>query len=173
MKTFVCEICGDAYLGTDAPSKCPFCGANKNFIKPGYQAVPIFMRKEEIGEVSRKNLLETLELEVNANAIYLCMAKMANSYEIEKMYKRLAKIELEHAIIVAKLLGIAMPENLEGQCSDNNAENFEKTIELEEHASDLYENFAKKATEEKIKIFFTALMKVETEHIALIRNYLK
>lgn len=48
MKTFICEICGDAYLGTNKPSECPFCGARGNFIKPGSEAVPVVTIKEEL-----------------------------------------------------------------------------------------------------------------------------
>ncbi len=172
MKTYICEICGDAYLGTEAPSKCPFCGADKNYIKPGSEASPVFLREGEISEQSKKNLLETLDLEMRANAIYLCMAGKAISYEIEKMYKRLAKVELEHATIVTKFLKIEMPQSLVEQCSDEDVENFKKTIELEEHAAGLYLKFARESEEQKIKIFFTALAKVENEHIELIKNYL-
>jgi len=172
MKTFICEICGDAYLGTEAPSKCPFCGADKNYFKLGSEAKPMFLREGEIGEVSKKNLMETLDLEMRANAIYLCMAGKAKTYELQKMYKRLAKIELEHAVIATKFLGIEMPEGLTEQCSDEEVENFKKTVELEKHASGLYSRFAKEAEEERVKILFTALMKVEAEHIDLINEYL-
>lgn len=172
MKTFICEICGDAYLGIEAPSKCPFCGASRGYIKSGKEAVPVFQREGDISESSKKNLLETLELEMKANAIYLCMAGKADSYEIKAMYKRLAKVELEHAVIVTKFLGIEMPQGLTEQCSDEDVENFRKTVELEENASELYARFSKESQEEKIKVFFIALMKVEAEHIELIKNFL-
>ena len=32
-KVFICQICGDAYLGEEAPKNCPFCGAHSNFMK--------------------------------------------------------------------------------------------------------------------------------------------
>lgn len=172
MRTYICEICGDAYLGTAAPSKCPFCGADHYYIKQGNEASPVFLREGEISEQSKKNLLETLDLEMKANAIYLCMAGKADSYEVEKMYKRLAKVELEHATIVTKFLKIEMPKGLAEKCSDEDVDNFKKTVELEEHASGLYLKFAADANEQKIKIFFSALAKVESEHIELIKNYL-
>lgn len=172
MKTFICEICGDAYLGSEAPSKCPFCGADRVYIKPGSEASPVLNREGEIGEISKKNLMETLDLEVKANAIYLCMAGKASTYELQKMYKRLAKVELEHATIVTKFLGVEMPEGLTEECSNEDVENFKKTLELEDHASGLYKKFAGEAEEARVKIFFTALMKVEAEHIELINNYL-
>lgn len=172
MKTFICEICGDAYIGEEKPHNCPFCGARMAFIKEGKDAKPVVEVKAELSEQTVKNLQETLELEINANAIYLCMAGKAKSYEVKKMYKRLAKVELEHATICTKLLEIEMPEITGKECSDQDVENFQKTIELEDHASNLYAQFAKEVSETHIKIMFTALTQVETDHIELIKNYL-
>lgn len=172
MKTYICQICGDAYIGHEKPSDCPFCGASSNFMKVGKESNPIVNQKIEISELSGRNLEETLALELKANSIYLCMAGKADTYEIKAMYKRLAKVELEHAVIVTKLMGIAMPK-IEGQaCSEDEVENFQKTIALEEHATDLYKKFAKEAAEANIRIFFTALTQVEQDHIELIKNYL-
>lgn len=172
MKTFICEICGDAYIGEEKPKNCPFCGARAAFIKEGKDAKPVVNIKENLSDVSKKNLEETLKLEIRANATYICMAGKAVSYEVNKMYKRLAKIELEHAIICTKLLEIKMPEIGSEICSDQDLKNFQKTIELEEHASGLYSEFAKTSNEQHLKILFTALNQVELDHIALIKNYL-
>lgn len=172
MKTFICEICGDAYIGEEKPHNCPFCGARMAFIKDGKDAKPVVEIKEQLSEKTVENLKETLELEINANAIYLCMAGKAATYEVKKMYKRLAKVELEHATICTKLLGIEMPEITGKECSDDDVENFQKTIELEDHASSLYAKFAKEASETHVKIMFTALTQVETDHIELIKNYI-
>jgi len=172
MITFVCQICGEAYIGKERPHDCPYCGATEHFIKLGNEAHPITNQKEEIGDVSRKNLLETLELERTANALYLCMANKSDKYEIKAMYKALAKVEMEHAVIVTKLLDIARLEIKEELCSDDMVENFKKTIELEETATNLYVRFAKEATEKNVKIFFTALAQVERGHIELIKSYL-
>ena len=88
------------------------------------------------------------------------------------MYKRLAIVELEHANICVKLLKIEMPPISSELCSDQDLENFQKTIELEEHASGLYSEFAKTSTENHIKILFTALNQAELDHIKLIKNYI-
>ena len=170
MNIYICEICGDAYIGGEKPANCPFCGARANFIKNGSEAHPIVNDKIEISEESKKNLMETLALEIDANAIYLCMAGKTEKYEIKAMYKRLAKVEFEHATIVTKLLGIAAPESKEQPCAESDAENFEKTIALENHAANLYREFVKKSTEKNIKIFFTALAQVEEEHEKLIKQ---
>ena len=173
MKTYICEICGDAYLGEVKPTSCPFCGARGTFIKEGKDANPITEVKEQLSELTVKNLQETLELETGANAIYLCMAGKTDSFELMKMYKRLAKVELEHAVICTKLLQIPMPEIGAKECSDEDDENFQKTLELEDHAAGLYARFAKEATEQHIKIMFTALNQAEADHIELIKNYIK
>lgn len=172
MKTYICEICGDAYLGEEMPSECPFCGARHGFIKAGSEAKPIVNEKIELSEISKKNLEETLTLEMRANAIYMCMASKADSYEVKAMYKRLAKVELEHANVACKLMGIALPENLTESCSDEDVENFKETVKLEEHATDIYHKFAQEAGERSIRIFFTALTQIEADHIKLIQNYL-
>lgn len=172
MNTYICQICGDAYIGEECPKNCPFCGARKHYIKLGSEANPIVNQNIEIGEVSKVNLKKTYDLEVKASAIYACMAGKAKTYEIKAMYKRLAKVELEHAVIVTKLLKTERPEIGVEICSDKDMENFKKTIELEENASNLYAQFAGVAEEDNIRILFTALMQVESDHIALIKNYL-
>lgn len=172
MKTYICEICGDAYLGAEKPHSCPFCGARSAFIKDGKDAIPVTQREMVISELTRKNLLETLDLEMRANAIYLCMAEKAHSYEIKAMYKRLAIVEMEHASIVCKFLKIEKPVSEKEMCSDEDVENFQKTIELEDNAQSLYVRFAKEAVEAPVKIFFTALSQAEMDHISLIKNYL-
>jgi rubrerythrin len=172
MKLYICEICGDAYIGVEKPSDCPFCGAKESFIKNGAEAQPIAEIKTEITELSKKNLMETLALETRANAIYLCMAGEAKNYQIMKMYKRLAKVELEHAIIVTKLLNIVMPEIKSENCSSEDLENFQKTIELEDHAIELYKKFAAEAGEAHVRKFFGAIMQAEMGHIELIKKFL-
>lgn len=172
MKTYICQICGDAYLGTEKPKNCPFCGAREHFMKIGKEATPIVSNKVKLSEQSGANMQEALGLELRANLIYLCMAGKAKSYESKAMYKRLAKVELEHAVIICKMLDIAMPKVEDQTCSDEELENFKKTIALEENASEIYAKFAKEAEEQEIRILFTALNQVEIDHIELIKNYL-
>lgn len=172
MKVYICEICGDAYVGTEKPADCPFCGAKANFLKPGSEAKPIVNEKIEVSELSKKNLLETLQLEIDANSIYLCMAGKAATYEVKAMYKRIAKVELEHAVIVTKILGISLPEITPKTCADTAAENYQRTIELEDHAAVLYKKFAAEASEANLRKFFGALSQVEAGHEELIKSYL-
>jgi rubrerythrin len=172
MKTYICQICGDAYVGVEKPKNCPFCGARENFIKLGSEAKPIVNEKIESSEQTVKNLRATYNLEVRASALYTCMAGKTKIYEIKAMYKRLAKVELEHATIVTKMLESNRPEVGEEVCFEEDQENFKKTITLEENATELYKKFAEEAIEQNIKILFTALAQAEEDHIELIKNYL-
>lgn len=172
MKTYICEICGDAYLGDEKPHQCPFCGSGKDYIKEGGEARPIINETVEISEKSRENLMKTLRLEMNAVASYKCMAGKTDKYEIKAMYKRLAKVEAEHAEIVTKLLKIDLPESADKTCADSDKDNFDETIKLEDNASKLYAIFGQEAQEAEIKKFFEALTVVEAEHLDLIKNYL-
>lgn len=173
MKTFICQICADAYVGEERPKNCPFCGARENFIKLGFEARPIVNEKTDLSEQSVKNLKATYDLEVRASALYTCMAGKAKTYEVKAMYKRLAKVELEHATIVTKILQSNRPEVGEEVCFEEDQENFKKTVSLEENATGLYKKFAEEATEQPIKIIFTALAQAEEDHIELIKKYLK
>ncbi|MBU2028356.1 ferritin [Patescibacteria group bacterium] len=172
MQTYICQICGDAYVGEGKPTECPFCGAPDNFIKPAKEARPIVNEKIEIGEISRKNLEATYDLEVKASAIYACMAGKAKTYEVKAMFKRLAKIELEHAVIANKLLGNPVPVVSPESCSDEDTENFQATVALEKHATEVYAKFLQEATETNIRILFNALNQIEADHIKLMENYL-
>ncbi|NTU99386.1 hypothetical protein HGA64_05300 [Candidatus Falkowbacteria bacterium] len=165
MKTWICEICGDAYLGDEAPHSCPFCGARRAFIKVGEQANPVVLSTDELSSETKSYIQETLELELRANAIYTCMAEASKDYEVIKMYRRLARVEMEHAVICTKLLKIAMPEAHTEICSQQDVENFKQTVELEEHASSLYADFARRSVEKHIRIMFTALNQAEMDHI--------
>lgn len=172
MQTYICQICGDAYVGEGKPTECPFCGAPDNFIKPAKEARPIVNEKIEISEISRKNLEATYDLEIKASAIYTCMAGKAKTYEVKAMFKRLAKVELEHAVIATKLLGNPAPVVAPQACADEDAENFQETVKLEKHATEVYARFLKEAAETNIRILFNALNQVEADHIKLMENYL-
>ncbi len=170
MQLYICEICGDGYLGAQKPTQCPFCGAGAQYIKSGKEAQPIVEKEVKVGEISQANLKKAFDLEVNAVAIYNCMAGKTKDYWEKAMYKRLVKVELEHATIISKILGVERPEIGLGECSEDREENFNKTISLEENASALYAQFAQAAGEEEVKKFFEAVSKVENEHIDLINS---
>jgi rubrerythrin len=172
MQTYICQICGEAYLGEDRPTECPFCGAPNNFIKPAKEARPIVNDQLEITEISRQNLEKTYALEVEASAIYTCMAGKTENYEVRAMFERLAAVELEHAAIAAKFLGESAPVMAAENCADEDRQNFQETVKLEKHATEIYAQFLKEATETNLRVFFNALNQIEAGHIKLMENYL-
>lgn len=137
----------------------------------GKEYTPLLELAGSLSELSRKNLEYSLELEKTAWGIYTCMAEYADSYEIEAMYKDLAKVEREHAYIIAKMLKQEHPKIHKEICSEDDKENFKKTIELEDNAVQKYRQFAKEAKEQAVRILFTALVQVEQGHSELIRGY--
>lgn len=173
MKTYICQICGDAYLGHERPGDCPFCGAAGNFLKEGDGSPVLYFKVDALGELTRKNLEFSLELERKATAIYACMADKADSYEVKAMFKRLSKVEMEHVSIFSKMLGVEKPAIDPQECSESDIENFKTTLALEENATNEYFKFAREATEPNAKIVFTAIAGAEKGHIELIQNYLK
>ncbi len=173
MQTYICEICGEAHLGTEAPKNCPFCGARLAFIKKAVDAKPVVLVQDELSEVSRKNLLETLKLEMDATAIYSCMSSKSKEYELQVMFRRLACVEYVHALTCYKLLGMEIGKLGEATCSDIDMDNFHQTFDLEDRATKMYMEFAKTSTERHVKIFFAGLMQAEADHIELINGYLK
>lgn len=173
MNVYICQICGDGYIGTEKPKDCPFCGAREMFIKLGKEYTPLLELEESLSEISNKNLEYSLEMEKTASGIYSCMADFADSYEVQAMYKDLAKVEREHSYIIAKMLGYERPEIPQEICSEDDLENFKKTLELEDNAVQKYNRFAQEAKERAVKILFTALTQIEQGHIELVRSYLK
>ena len=166
VKVYRCKICGEGYIGDETPSHCPFCGAHKDRIVLASQwSWPKF----ELTDISRKNLEEALKLEISNSEFYFCAAKKADNEADQTMFKRLAKIEREHADTISKLL------NAEGSdiskekdsCNPDNTDNLRESHEREENAIKHYSAFLSQATEERIKEFFSAIIEIEKDHLSL------
>ena len=76
MKTYICEICGDAYLGADKPSECPFCGVNGNYIKNGAEAQPLFAREEDLSEETKKISMDLTTVKSQGEKLSQLMEKL-------------------------------------------------------------------------------------------------
>ncbi len=169
---FVCKVCGEPYLGGSAPDDCPFCGAPKSFIVNAREYAPLWGC--EITEQDKTDLKETLDLEVNATAYYLKVAKVNEKYSrIERLFKQLARVEKEHAEVAAKFLGVGLPEFIGEEPKGSLEADLKRTRELEAHATELYEGFVKSASNEVLKKFYTALVHAESGHHDFVDNELK
>jgi rubrerythrin len=172
MKIFRCKICGEAYIG-EKSLYCPACGAHEKW----QVAASAYVEPEIPGltEISRKNLKFTYDLEIKASQIYHCIRKKTADEFILGMFKAISKVELEHAELVGKLIGrdpgcdILFSEKL---CTADRDETLSTTKLLEEDAIKHYSRFLREATEARVIDIFQALIEVENDHLALVKENL-
>ncbi|MDH7506602.1 MAG: ferritin family protein [Candidatus Thermoplasmatota archaeon] len=175
VRVFRCRICGDPYIGVEAPTRCPFCGAPKRF----------FVNAEDwddnefnvkLGNISKKNLESALKLELGNAAFYDCAKnsadKVGDFYNFAK-FKALMKVEREHASAISKFLKITAPELEKLTCSTDGMKNTQEGFEREDSAIKSYSKFRNEAEEPRIKEFFAALVEIETDHLNLHSENLK
>jgi rubrerythrin len=169
VRVFRGRICGDPYIGTEAPLQCPFCGAAQRFfIEAGDWNPDEF--NVNISDISRKNLEAALKLELDNAAFYDCaknVAENANYHYSVAKFKALMKVEREHASAISKFLKISRPELEKLTCNANAQLNTKEGWERENRAIKAYAKFRDEATEPRLKEFFDALVEIETDHLDL------
>ena len=175
IKVFRCRICGDPYIGSEAPMQCPFCGASQKFFVEAQDWNPDEFNVS-LSEVSKKNLEAALQLELDNAAFYDCAKntadKAGDNYSLAK-FKALMKVEREHASAISKFLKISSP-NLEKQaCNKDSKANSKEGWEREDRAIKAYSKFRDEATEPRLKEFFGALVEIEKDHLDLHADYIK
>jgi rubrerythrin len=175
IKVFRCRICGDPYIGTEAPKQCPFCGATQRFFVEAQDWNPDEFNVT-LSEISKKNLEAALQLELDNTAFYDCAKNAADKagdhYSLAK-FKALMKVEREHASAISKFLKISRPELEKQACNANAKANTKEGFEREDRAIKAYAKFRDEATEPRLKEFFGALFEIETDHLDLHAEYLK
>ena len=175
IKVFRCRICGDPYIGEEAPTQCPFCGAPQRFFVEAHEWNPDEFNVK-LSDVSKKNLESALQLELDNAAFYNCAKNTADKagdhYSIAK-FKALMKVEREHASAISKFLKISPPELEKQTCNANSKANSKEGQEREDRAIKAYAKFRDEATESRLKEFFGALVEIETDHLNLHAEYLK
>lgn len=168
LKIYRCRICGEVYLGYEAPENCPFCGAHVEFLEaPGRYSAAI--NDLQLTETERADLESSVELETANCRFYLGMAQRKDNDTLRATYKRLAKVEAEHCEVFCDLLKIETPADLmaPGETTGSWASDIEESLRRENRASELYETFAGRATNERLKEVWSAVSDVETDHITL------
>jgi rubrerythrin len=166
MKVFKCKICQEGYLGDEAPTHCPFCGAHRPYI---IEAKEFELPEYTLTDLSRNNLEQSLKLEIGNAEFYFCAAEKADNVVDATMFKRLGKVESEHASTIVKELKRSAPDISKDKdmCSDINVENLEESNQRETNAINHYSQFLSEATEDRIKEIFTSLIEIETDHLSL------
>jgi len=169
VKVFRCRICGDPYIGTEPPSRCPFCGATAQYFVDADKWDPQEFDLELSDQV-REDLEAALKLELGNTSFYTCAENVAknsgNEYGFAK-FKSLRKVESEHASAICKFLKISKPPIEAGTCSQEFKENTQEGWEREDRAIKAYMTFRDRATEPRLKEFFGALVEIETDHLDL------
>lgn len=168
LRIYRCLICGEVYLGYEAPENCPFCGAHIEFlIAP--EAYPVDVNATQVTETERADLESSVELETSNARFYMGMAQRKDNDILRSTYKRLAKVEAEHCELFCKLAGIKEPEDLlePGETTGSWATDIEESLRRENRASALYATFAERATNGRLKQVWNAISAVETDHITL------
>lgn len=169
MKFYRCLICGDPYMGKEKPSNCPFCGASEEHLVDAADWIDENASISELSEISRKNLGEALQLEVNNALFYRNAMSLTSNMELQGIFKNLAKIEAEHASTIKKILKVEPPQPEEGKevATDSDHENIVAAHEREIAAAAFYRKSAGEAVEERVKRVFTVIASIESDHIDL------
>ena len=169
MKPWRCQICGETYLGSEAPERCPYCGAEGENVKSA--AYYLEYGVVQMSEQSRKDCLEALKLELNNEKFYKKCAEEAENQISKAIFKRLGKQEGEHAEVFEDMLGEEIDLEEEVEIPDNDFDRFTEAHEHEKMAIDFYLAVARRAPEQRVKDVFRAIADVENEHLVMSNRY--
>lgn len=165
-----CQICGETYLGSAAPDRCPFCGAHGRWMVGAAEWAKT--GKIELCQQSYDDCLQAIDLEVNNAAFYKCAQQNAQTQVTEGIFKRLHKQEMEHAELLAEMAGVEEPALPAASCAANDdAQNLADAHAREQRAIQLYLQFADRAPEKRVQDVFRALADIEAEHLKISNIY--
>ncbi|MFH1826260.1 MAG: rubredoxin-like domain-containing protein [bacterium] len=164
-KLFRCEICGDPYIGDEAPANCPYCGAKKKFIKEAKEAKANF--EVDLNVHDKANVEHALQVEISNAAFYFCAAQETDDAKGKLLFKCLGKVEAEHASVWKKILKLKEIPKGNDTCHIKNKENLEDSHARETRAIDFYKKAATESQNARVKQIFEALVEVETDHLRL------
>ncbi len=115
MKKFICNVCGYVYEGTEAPEKCPQCGAPKDkFAEMSADGKKEYVDEHVVGVAKDvdprilEGLRQNFTGECTEVGMYIAMSRVADREgypEIAEAFKRYALEEADHAARFAELLG--------------------------------------------------------------------
>jgi rubrerythrin len=179
-----CMICGDVFLTGQDPSHCPFCGAHgEHFVSVDdlseAPADEIFNPGGELTEREKENLNTSIQVELLNTLFYKKMADGGDrstpmGVVLCGTYKRLSRIEDEHAGIFCKLLGVekrkqVLPEDVvkENEVKGEWEADVSASLLREIHAQQLYLRFATETDKPRLKLVWNTIAAVEGDHVHL------
>ena len=176
MKLYRCRICGETFLGYKAPTNCPFCGAHVEWMSPPEQYDPA-INDFDVTEIERADLETSIEVETSNTRFYLAMAARSDNTILSSAYKRLAKVEAEHCSLFCKLAKTPKPVDLlePGDELGSWLADIDDSLRREMRATELYSQFAARATNPRLLEVWSAVSSVEADHIeldALAKTYI-
>lgn len=173
MNIYRCRICGDVIITKTLGSHCYFCGAPDKYI------VPTTEWHDEnkdliLTDISKENLTKALDLELHANVFYQCVAGIEKDIEIQSIFKGFAKVELEHASLISKILKISKEDfqKYHDKCNENSTEMLKEAQTREDNAIKEYVKGLNEATEQRVKDVFTSLIVAERGHLVILEKKL-
>lgn len=170
-KLWRCEICGDPYIGDEAPANCPFCGAKRKYMKEFANAKASF--DVELSEKDRANAERALQVEVSNTAFYFCASEKVDDLEGKKLFKALGKVEAEHASVWKKILKLDKVPAGDDTCSADYKADLEDSHARETRAIEFYKKAAAESDNPRVKQIFEAFVEVEEDHLMLSEERLK
>ena len=175
MNFYRCLICCDVYMGQEKPSNCPYCGAKDRYLVNASEWVDENSGINTLSELSKRNLEEALQLEINNTPFYRDAMSKSRDIELQSVFKYLSKIEAEHASTIRKILKCELPIPEKGRevAKDNDIENLKAAHIREKAAAAFYKKAAVDAAEPRVKKVFTALSEIESDHVTLEEKLLK
>ena len=170
-KLWRCEICGDPYVGDEAPANCPFCGAKRDYMKEAREANVNF--DVELNEKDKANAEKALQVEISNAAFYFCAAGKTDDEEGKLLFKALGKVEAEHASVWRKILKLDSIPKGDDTCHISNKENLEDSHVRETRAIEFYKQAAQDAENDRVRQIFEVFVEVEEDHLQLSEDRLK
>jgi rubrerythrin len=156
-------VCGDPYVGENAPSQCPFCGAHGKYIVEANRAVVSF--DVILNDTDRENVRHALDVEVSNSTFYAKASKASQSNEIKLLFKALSKIEVEHAAIWRKILKLDQVPVGNDECFSTDNENLHESHTRETRAIDFYKKAASVSQNARVRMIFNSLIEIESDHL--------
>jgi rubrerythrin len=168
VKLLRCRICGETYLGTEAPSRCPFCGAADQYFIPTEQ-YDAGINDVTLTDAERADLETAIDLERSNARFYAGLGQQVGNGHLASAYKRLATIEAEHCSVFSKLRGVPKPAGLlePSATSGDWCTDIADSLARERRASEFYAQAAGRATSERVREVLAAVSAVEVDHIQI------
>lgn len=168
MNFYRCTICGETYLGTRPPGRCPFCGVTDDF----FVLTQIFDENgamPALSDTESADVLHAVDLERGNARFYRALSHHADNPKLASGFKRLAAVEAEHCSIFCKLAGVAKPAGLLEPAEEHGTwcDGVQESLARELRASIFYAEAAGRARNARVAEVFSALAAVERDHIEL------